>query len=187
MKKLLISGTGRCGTGCISKVLTANGIKCGHENVYGIDGVKEWGNYQADSSWLAIPYYPSFNGIRILIIREPIACISSLISCKLFIGNNNPYNKYIRRLKYRLGFTEAIRFYIEVNSILFINCDYVIDIDYLEKVLPNVKRWKYYNHRKKEIKEGDYIEAIELHKQISSQCLQTSLLKELKECHIEIN
>lgn len=181
MNKILISGTGRCGTGCISKCLTDLNIKCGHEAVYTINGVKDWKKYQADSSWLGFPYFPSFDGIKILIIREPIRCIQSLISCKLFDTKYNQFNRYIRKLGYEPRTSEAIRFYVEVNMILFVNCDIIVDINYLEEVLPNVKKYKYYNHRggKSNIVE-DYTEAIEVYDRITSQRLKTNLIKELE-------
>jgi len=179
--KILISGTGRCGTGCVAKCLTDLGIICGHERIYSIDGIKKWNQYQADSSWLGIPYFPSFNGIKILLIREPVKCISSLVNCKLFTKNYNPYQSYMRRL----GYNNPFQFYLEVNSLLFINCDYILDIDHLEGVLPNVKKWKHYNHRSGIEIKGDYIEAIDLYKKIHLHRLRTPLLEQL--CPTETN
>ena len=56
-KKVLVVSTGRSGSGYLSKLLTLNGIECGHEISFNPDthGPIEH-PYRADSSWLATPY-----------------------------------------------------------------------------------------------------------------------------------
>lgn len=54
-KFFLITGCGRSGTGYLANLLAANGVKCGHEKVFGVKGVdfEELGKYSGDSSWFA--------------------------------------------------------------------------------------------------------------------------------------
>ena len=183
--KILISGTGRCGTGAISKVLSDCDILCGHERVYSITGVKQWGEmYKAESSWLAAPYFPKFKGTRILLIRSPRSCITSLVSMKLFHEPRHIYSRYLGGMGYGLGIEEAIRFYMDVNSVLYANCDYVLNVDYLFEVLPEeiVKKWENYNKRKKDrisFPGKEFDEAIDLYENIHGNRLKKDLLEHL--------
>jgi len=65
---LLVTGTGRCGTGYIDHVLSSCGVGCTHEKVFGLAGLDyareqvglraehpDWG-WQADCSWYAMPF-----------------------------------------------------------------------------------------------------------------------------------
>ena len=48
--KYIIAGTGRCGTGYMSKIFNEVGIKCGHENVFTVKGPRGLKSYDADST-----------------------------------------------------------------------------------------------------------------------------------------
>jgi len=149
-EKILISGTGRCGTTSISKILTEAGIRCGHESIYGVHEVrKSWGRFDADSSWMAIPHFKNFDGSSILLIREPIACISSMMSVGMFDAEKNIWIDRIRKWGYGLGVEEACRFYVEVNQLLFESCNYVLDVNHLSEAFEPrlVQRWEKCNHR----------------------------------------
>jgi len=138
--KMVIVGTGRCGTGYISKVFTGVGIPCGHERIFGFINRKNIlneslimknmanANFIADSSWLAVPFlYPEFpllseETIVIHLVRNPIEVISSF--CKLgFFDKNNSYAKFAYNNCSKLDsekdqLENAIRWYIDWNSLI---------------------------------------------------------------------
>jgi len=149
-KKILISGTGRCGTNSISEMLTDSGIACGHESIYSIYGVRNsWDLLDADSSWMAIPHFKEFKGVRILLIRDPIPCVSSMMNVGMFSGEKNVFIDRLREWGYGFGVEEACRFYIETNQSLFENCNLVLDVNRLDEAFDPVlvKRRKRSNHR----------------------------------------
>lgn len=77
--KYLVVGTGRCGTGYMSKILSSSGILCGHESIFKpfyID-YKKMKKYEAESSWLAVPYLDKFNFKLIHIVRNPLKVFRS--------------------------------------------------------------------------------------------------------------
>jgi hypothetical protein len=104
--KFIVVGTGRCGTGYVSKVLSKAGLPCGHETVYTIKGkVAPKRPLMGDSSWLAVPKLLDlpYESTKIVhIVRDPLKVFRSW----LFDQNNvisleptsinSPYNKYIR-------------------------------------------------------------------------------------------
>lgn len=53
--KYIITGTGRCGTNFMAKLLISVGIPCGRESVFNLS-MKNPGKLKADSSWMALPY-----------------------------------------------------------------------------------------------------------------------------------
>lgn len=80
--RFVILGTGRSGTGYISKTLTAAGIRTGHE---------DWWNPHnrrvpfllGDSSWIAVFQANHYPGRVFHQVRNPIEVISSLVSVDL--------------------------------------------------------------------------------------------------------
>lgn len=101
--KILITGTGRSGTGYISQVLRHAGIRCGHENVYHptTRSSWEWGDYEAESSWLAVPYLEPIirahrNHVLVVhLVRHPVACARSLLH--FFKTDDTHFHDAIRR------------------------------------------------------------------------------------------
>ena len=60
---LIVTGTGRCGTGFAAQWLTSAGLRCGHEAIFMYRGIGSalkraamFRQFQADASWLAAPY-----------------------------------------------------------------------------------------------------------------------------------
>jgi len=100
--KFLIVGTGRCGTGYISRVLTRVGVKCGHENVFSIHGIKPNKDYIGDASWLAVPFLPNFDPESVFVvhqIRHPFKTIGSLVSIPGLLQKPfTPYGEYIAHM-----------------------------------------------------------------------------------------
>lgn len=81
--RFVIAGTGRSGSGYIAQVLTAAGVRCGHENWWSLH--TQWTpGLVGDSSWLATPVLGSYSGRIYHQIRHPLRCVSSMASGELF-------------------------------------------------------------------------------------------------------
>lgn len=79
---IIVTGTGRCGTGYWSKVLTSAGIHCGHEAVFTPFG-PVLSTAQADASWMAAPFLRYHRDARVLhLTRHPKDVIESKLSRK---------------------------------------------------------------------------------------------------------
>lgn len=87
--KYIITGTGRCGTGTISKALSGAGISCGHENIFTVVENYPCKQYVAECSFLAIPYLEYLNNdVKIIhLIRDPVKTIKSISYCDWFSKN----------------------------------------------------------------------------------------------------
>lgn len=104
MDRFLITGTGRCGTGYISHLLTNMGIKTTHEGIFTILNTnitrtidKDWMEKgwplesPGESSWMAIYFLDQLmeQGVKIIhLIRDPIEVIRSFMRIKFFEGDN---------------------------------------------------------------------------------------------------
>lgn len=80
--KLVITGTGRSGTGWCAAVLNSAGIFTGHERVFGPKQTVpysfiDWAGYHADASWLAVPRLPLMNVRAALVVRNPLDVVAS--------------------------------------------------------------------------------------------------------------
>jgi hypothetical protein len=80
--KLVVTGTGRSGTGWCATVLNSAGIFTGHENVFtpkaAAGGLIDWCEYVADASWLAVPRLPLMNVDSCLVVRHPLEVVASM-------------------------------------------------------------------------------------------------------------
>lgn len=77
MTKLLITGTGRCGTTWASEVLQKAGINCGHQAVFRHEHTLgrrwDWGDYEADSSFEAVPLLRKLRtSVRVVLLKRPM-------------------------------------------------------------------------------------------------------------------
>jgi len=102
---IIVTGTGRCGTGFMAKWLTSAGIKCTHEQVFNREGWDyaleqirlrlanpSWG-WQADSSWLAAPWLgrPELEDMTVIhVMRHPKPTMDSFLRLILY-SNTKPY------------------------------------------------------------------------------------------------
>lgn len=81
MNKLeyLIVGCGRSGTGFLSSLVTAAGVRCGHEEVFDVWGVRENSDLKYESSWYAVPeLYRVPDNVKVIhVVRNPRNVISS--------------------------------------------------------------------------------------------------------------
>ena len=107
--RYLVTGTGRCGTAYITRMLTKAGIPCDHEQVFSAGGIREDRHYLggATSSWLAVPFLESNPGLigpettLIHLIRHPKDFIESVLRLRIFSPdcppNYMPYRDFILR------------------------------------------------------------------------------------------
>lgn len=99
----MVAGTGRSGTGFTCHALRAVDIRCGHEQVFGPgnalpgSGPVQWGKFDGDSSWLAVPRLPMLGVTTVLVTRHPLATVRSLLAIGQFTGDRDedPYNQVI--------------------------------------------------------------------------------------------
>jgi len=88
--KIIVTGTGRCGTKFASKLLTSAGLTCGHERFFDYHGL-EWAREQlahfwygtyGESSWCAVPFLDDEtlrDAFLVHLIRHPQDYIGSLL------------------------------------------------------------------------------------------------------------
>lgn len=137
--KLVVCGTGRCGTGYIARVLSEAGVKAGHEEVFTPNGPIErnMSTYEADSSWLAMPHLPSIRagGVTVAgVYRHPQAVVSSLLGIEFF-EHDSPYLRYAYRhvpglIDKGSPFEKACAFYAFWNMKIVREAHYLFNIDY---------------------------------------------------------
>ena len=123
---LLITGSGRCGTGYVARVLQSVGVHCGHEGVFGPAGWKHAqkvrGLWQADSSWLAVPFLAHLDDVTIVhLVRNPKDTIDSLVNCRLFEKRGFIYSQWLRKFlpsidDYEKIEDKAAHLYLEWNA-----------------------------------------------------------------------
>lgn len=94
--RLLVTGTGRCGTTWLADTLTAAGLPCGHEAVFNLHRHGE-GGWVAESSWLAAPYLPVPDAYTVHLVRHPLAVIRSFVAKGTFRLRRRPYGRYAAR------------------------------------------------------------------------------------------
>lgn len=96
--KLVITGTGRSGTGWCAATLNSAGVFTGHERVfYPHKGLIDWQGYHADCSWLAVPYLPMMGVRAALVVREPLLVVSSMIHIGFGLGDHANQHAQIAR------------------------------------------------------------------------------------------
>jgi hypothetical protein len=131
---VIITGTGRCGTGYVAKLLTSAGIQCGHEDIFSFDG---WTgarerlaktDLDADSSWLAAPFLDRLNGATIVhLVRHPKPTIDSFRRIGFFNPRWHRAHHYYARFArqhlpeawdYRMTKMRAAHFYVGWNRMI---------------------------------------------------------------------
>ncbi len=105
MKPFVVTGTGRSGTGYISRLLTALGARCGHEAIFHPATQKpvvNFGPYQGDASWLAAPWIPQLHPDVVVLhqTRDPIDVARSHLGIHFFHDDADPsyrpYQQFVR-------------------------------------------------------------------------------------------
>lgn len=147
--KYIVVGTGRSGTGFMSKLLSLNGIDCGHESVIDRSMNKQqvydsinYTKYAAESSWLAVPYidfiasnFPEIKFIQVK--RNPYKVVKSFYRIDFFNPNRDKLtNRLVKETIDIKGLDSvdcAVRYYYEwhkmIRNKLPKNRSFVVDID----------------------------------------------------------
>ena len=91
--KIVVTGTGRCGTLFFSRLLSGVGVKCGHEQVFSQNPLtlRDSSKWDADSSLFAAPFAGKLEskGIKVVhLVRHPVRCIESFLRMGYFDGEN---------------------------------------------------------------------------------------------------
>lgn len=114
-----IVGTGRSGSGFISRLLRAAGVNCGHEEWWGPGAESGPGGLDGDSSWLAVPRLGDFPGPVLHQVRHPLDVVRSLVGIRMF---SNPEHTAFRWFMYAhvRGLTgddvlDSMRWYVDWN------------------------------------------------------------------------
>lgn len=112
---MIVTGTGRSGTGYMAKLLTKCGLSIGHEKKFTPYGVKQ-SKFEHDSSWLAVPHIKE---PTVLILRHPLKVVKSLYDIGFF-AEDNQYVEFVRTytpytLKYESELDECLAHWIVWN------------------------------------------------------------------------
>jgi len=75
-RRLLVTGTGRCGTTWFTRALRAAGLEAHHERAFGVHRHGE-GEWEVEVSWLAAPYTPVRGAYVVHLVRHPLEVIRS--------------------------------------------------------------------------------------------------------------
>jgi len=139
--ELIITGTGRCGTGYMSQVIERAGLHCTHEQVFTPDGVDE-PHVWAEASWMAVPYLPHYADTPVVLVhRHPLAVFSSFLGMHFF-DRPSPHLEFLHRKNPALRdlnpIDAAIDHYLFWNRHALNYADVVVDIEDVawEKIIP---------------------------------------------------
>jgi len=133
----IVTGTGRCGTGYIAKVLTSAGAKCTHEGVFNLQGwgaaiekvdlrrEHRWWGWRGDSSWLAAPFLgrPELDDLTVVhLVRHPEKVIRSYLRLMGY-GYYGPYFRWMAQFipeieRYDKPDERAAYWYIRLNEMV---------------------------------------------------------------------
>lgn len=98
-----MTGSGRCGTKYTSRVLSAAGVRCGHEQVFTYDSAigrapVDWGVFEAESSWMACADLPDDVPV-VLLVRHPLRVVKSWVEIGMFTHQPaNPCHNVSRQM-----------------------------------------------------------------------------------------
>lgn len=133
MIRLLITGTGRCGTMYMARLLTASGVPCGHEDVYTVAGIMARPDLEADSSWAAAPWLTGFSGTVIHLVRHPMEVVRSHVGARLFGPKRvrPPFYGYAKRWCKRTGdeVRDSMRWVLLWNEMIETHADQRIRVE----------------------------------------------------------
>lgn len=145
--KLVVTGTGRSGTGWCAATLNSAGVFTGHENVFTPKATRphayiDWCEYNADCSWLAVARLPLFNVRAALVIRNPLDVVASM----WHINFGKPgYENQFSAIAADAGMTPTLsgwlRFWIEWNTRALAVCEAVFTLDQLVQNPMTLTRW----------------------------------------------
>jgi hypothetical protein len=146
--RMVITGTGRSGTGWAAATLNSAGVFAGHENVFTPKTVRkysriEWCDYHADCSWLAVPRLPLMNVKAALIVRNPLDVVASMQHIGFGKGmHNNDHADIARQVTGMVPSLDGyLRFWLEWNQRAIPNCEAIFTLDQLLQNPMTLTRW----------------------------------------------
>lgn len=145
--KLVVTGTGRSGTGWAAATLNSAGIFAGHERVFTPKTVKprtfiDWYGYHADCSWLAVPRLPLMNVRAALIVRNPLDVVASMQHIGFGKGmHDNGHAEIATEYGMTPDLDGYLRFWLQWNQRAFPNAEAVFTFDQLLRNPMTLTRW----------------------------------------------
>lgn len=130
---LVLTGTGRCGTGYMAKVLHEAGINTGHEAYFTPTGLSA-ADVTVESSWMAVPWlHAARRRSNIgLVFRHPASVISSFLGIEFF-EHPSPYLDFLTsRLPEIVGMEPieaACHHYVNWNLAALNSAHFTFEID----------------------------------------------------------
>lgn len=148
MTHLVVTGTGRSGTGWCAATLNSAGIFTGHERVFtpkaAEGGLIDWCEYHADCSWLAVPRLPLMNVRAALVIRNPLQVVASMAHIRFGVeGYENDHSRVAAGYGMTPDIDGYLRFWVTWNTAAII-AGHVEAIFTLDQLLQNpmtLTRW----------------------------------------------
>lgn len=145
--RLVVTGTGRSGTGWAAAILNSAGVFCGHENVFTPRTVKplsyiDWCGYHADASWLAVPRLPLMNVRAALIVRNPLDVVASMAHIGFGQGmHDNDHANVAMDAGMTPDLDGYLRFWVEWNTTAFHHVEAIFTLDQLLQNPMTLTRW----------------------------------------------
>jgi hypothetical protein len=148
--RFVATGSGRCGTKLLSELLTAAGVRCGHERVFGPCGVQPWGDLQADSSWMAATMLDAVDVPVVLLVRHPLAVVRSWVEIGFFSQHDaaNPTHEPLRQFApgvyddHASPADRALEMWCRLNAAVLPRAEMVLRLEHLDAdQLARLLRW----------------------------------------------
>ena len=131
---IVVTGTGRCGTGYVAKLLTSAGVECKHEGFF---NAQNWGHavermlesdLPANSSWMMAPFLDKLPDPTVVhLVRHPKHVVDSLRRIGFFnvrmCEMNKPYSDFAKKYcpeawQYNMTKMAATAFYVAWNRMI---------------------------------------------------------------------
>lgn len=133
---------------------------------------------------MALPYINSFRGTPVLLFREPLECISSLMAANVFNeGVITVYSTFLRGMGYGEGVEEATRYYLDANLRMLMVAKYLIDLADLTELFDSrfVRNWEGHNASVGGYTRLDQVDsrAVSLYDQLRERRFRGNFLREL--------
>lgn len=130
--RMIVTGTGRCGTAYVALALQRNLVPADHERFFNPEtfGIPPWG--RADVSWLAAPFLSHYQDAFVVhLVRDPLKTVASLVGIGLFEEPDSefwneghaPYQEFARKMvpavfEASTPLGRAVSFYLAWNEMI---------------------------------------------------------------------
>lgn len=146
--RMVVTGTGRSGTGWAAATLNSAGIFTGHENVFTPRTVKplsyiDWCGYKADCSWLAVPRLPLMNVKAALIVRDPLEVVTSMAHIGFGLGMHDNDHAHVARELTNMepSLDGYLKFWVHWNQWALQHVEAIFTLDQLLANPMTLTRW----------------------------------------------